>query len=64
MAKLTCTVPIPQTPQELEQAIRYYTTNDLSENELFYRWQAIRDASLEQQMPEPEMVEIAGDDSY
>lgn len=64
MAELTCTVPVPQTPQELEQAIRYYRTNDLSENDLFCHWQAIRDASLEQRLPELDTVEVAGDDSY
>jgi hypothetical protein len=48
----------------LEQAIRYYRMNDLSENDLLCHWQAIRDASLEQRLPEPDTVEVAGDDSY
>jgi hypothetical protein len=64
MVEFECNVPIPSTPQELEQAIRRYKSVDLSGNELFCYWQAIRNAALEQTAPEPDSDRIAGDDSY
>jgi hypothetical protein len=64
MAELTCNVPTPKTPQELEQAIKRYKLSSLSGYELFCQWQAIRDAALEQMTPEAEPHLIAGEDSY
>ena len=48
--------------QELDQAVQEFRTKDLQGEELFYCWQAIRDASLEQFDLEPDS--IPGADSY
>jgi hypothetical protein len=62
---LICTVPIPETQQELEQAIKRYKASDpLNSDELFCQWQAIRQASLAQQLPELESDRVPGEDSY
>lgn len=44
-----------KTPEELAKAIEQYRMNDLSGQELFRQWQAIRIASIEQPAPNPEM---------
>jgi hypothetical protein len=62
--ELICTVPIPQTQQELEQAIKRYKASDSDSYELFCQWQAIRQASLTQQLPELEGDRVPGEDSY
>lgn len=64
MAEITYSVPTPKNPQELEQAIRHYKTSNLTGNELFCHWQSIRDAALEQMLPETETHLIPGEDSY
>jgi hypothetical protein len=64
MRELICTIPVPQTPQDLEQAIQFYKTSDLSGVDLFCQWQAIREASLAQNATTPEVDPIPGDDSY
>jgi hypothetical protein len=64
MAEIVCTIPLPKTPQELDQAIALYKTGEFDDYELFCQWQAIRDASIEQNPPEPEVNAIAGEDSY
>lgn len=64
MTDILRTVPIPKTQQELEQAIRQYKVNDLSGDDLFCQWQAIREASLKQHHPEADPNPVAGDDSY
>lgn len=64
MRELTCNVPIPSNPQELEQAIQQYLSSPLSGTELFCQWQAIRDACLNQETPEPENDKVPGEHSY
>ncbi len=64
MPEAICNVPVPRTPQELEQAVRRYQASDLAGTELFCCWQAIRDASLAQLTPEAENDQVAGEDSY
>jgi hypothetical protein len=56
-------VSIPKTPQELEQAIQRYRSSDLSGNELFNQWQAIRTAALELRTAE-RSDRVPGEDSY
>jgi hypothetical protein len=64
MPEIFCTVSIPKTSQELDQAIRQYQTNDSSGFELFCQWQAIRVAALEQRVLEGEGDRVPGEDSY
>ncbi|MBD2459859.1 hypothetical protein H6G89_02270 [Oscillatoria sp. FACHB-1407] len=64
MADITCTIPTPTTPQELERAIEHYKTSDISGDELFCQWEAIRNAALQLQFPEPEGDRVPGADSY
>ncbi|WP_228035528.1 hypothetical protein [Oculatella sp. LEGE 06141] len=64
MTESVCTVPVPRTQQELEQAVHDYQTTDLSGFELFCYWQAIREASLEQGAASVDRNPILGDDSY
>ncbi|MBD2330076.1 MAG: hypothetical protein B0A82_19865 [Alkalinema sp. CACIAM 70d] len=61
-SKSTATPKTLHTLQELDQAIQEFRTKDLQGEELFYCWQAIRDASLEQFDLEPDS--IPGADSY
>lgn len=60
-------VSIPQTFQELEQAIDRYRNSEWNSEwnqDLFQQWQAIRLAALSQDT-EPQVGDsIAGDDSY
>ena len=48
MSEISYSVPSLKTLEELEQAIQRYRTSDLSNSELLSQWQAIRDASLNQ----------------
>lgn len=64
MSELVCNVPLPHTLQELEQAVQVYKTSDLQGDELLCQWQAIRDASLNQQFSESSSDKVAGEDSY
>lgn len=67
VAKPSEAIQIPQTPQELEQAIQRYKASDLRGSELFGQWEAIRLAALAQathdstdSKPDP----VPGEDSY
>lgn len=64
MPELTHTLSIPQTPQELDRAIQDYRNSNLSGEELFQRWQAIRAAALSQAGAEPTADSVPGEDSY
>lgn len=71
MVELVCNVPMPKTPQELEQAVQNYRVSSLSGNDLFCQWQAIRDASLRSEsqsecglLQQSEAVQVPGEDSY
>lgn len=71
MAELVCNVPVPQTPQEIEQAVQNYRASSLSGNDLFCYWQAIRDASLTYEshldgssLSADQAVQVPGEDSY
>lgn len=64
MQKLTHTVPIPHTPQELEQAVLFYKNHDLSDRELIDLWQAIRDLSVNEATSNPPSDKVPGEDSY
>ncbi|MFE1745850.1 hypothetical protein [Coleofasciculus sp. H7-2] len=65
MPELICTVPVPRTPQELEQAVKQYIASDIRGTELLCQWQAIRDASLDQDLYVPaDSDQVAGEDSY
>jgi hypothetical protein len=64
MVEAVCTIPVPQTVQELELAIRRYKTSDISGTELFCQWQAIRDAALALRSPEVWDDSVAGEESY
>jgi hypothetical protein len=64
MAEITCTVPTPKTFQELERAIQQYKSSDVSGYELFCQWEAIRNAALQLQFPEPQGDRVPGEDSY
>lgn len=64
MAELVCNIPNPRNAQELEQAIRRYKTTDLSGNDLFCLWQAIRDAALALASSEGEGDRVSGESSY
>ena len=64
MIETRCNVPIPQTAQELERAVQRYKSSEVSGNELFCQWQAIRTAALELKGSEPMGDRIPGEDSY
>ncbi|MBW4660001.1 MAG: hypothetical protein KME15_15105 [Drouetiella hepatica Uher 2000/2452] len=64
MVEAVCTIPVPQTVQELELAIRRYKTSDISGAELFCQWQAIRDAALALRAKESWDDSVAGEESY
>ncbi|KAM3091657.1 hypothetical protein ACKFKG_24910 [Phormidesmis sp. 146-35] len=53
MLKLTA-VPVPQTLQELDEAVKQFQASDFSGEELIRHWQAIREASLKEFVPERE----------
>lgn len=71
MAELVCNVPVPKTPQEIEQAVQNYRASSLSGTDLFCQWQAIREASLkyeshldESSLQPEQSVQVPGEDSY
>lgn len=64
MPERICTIPVPQTPQELEQAIQRYRESDLVGFDLFCQWEAIREVSLQQANDEPETDGVAIEHSY
>lgn len=53
-----------RTVQELDEAVRNYISNDWQGEELLQHWQAIRDASLAQLLPDSDPLKILGEDSY
>ncbi len=53
-----------QSMQELDEAVRSYIATDWQGDELLQRWQAIRDASLEQLPLEFDPFKVPGEDSY
>jgi hypothetical protein len=64
MVDLTCTLPLPKTPQELDRAIQNYLNSNLSGVDLFCQWQVIRDAALALGASEQESDRIPGESSY
>ncbi|WP_017718892.1 hypothetical protein [Kamptonema formosum] len=64
MSELTLTVPTLSTLEELEQAIARYKSADLSGAELLRQWQAIRDASVNQDLFKSQTDAVPGQDSY
>lgn len=64
MTKLAYQVVVPQTLQELDEAVQRFQASDFSGQELFCHWQAIRQASLEMFVPEREGDRVPGEHSY
>ncbi|MBW4526977.1 MAG: hypothetical protein KME18_17610 [Phormidium tanganyikae FI6-MK23] len=56
--------PVLQSMQQLDEAVRSYIATDWQGEELLQRWQAIRDASLEQLSAESDPLKVPGEDSY
>lgn len=57
-------VQVPQTLQELDEAVRRYHATDFKGDELYQQWQAIREASLETLPIDTELSPVPGADSY
>ncbi len=57
-------VLVPQTLQELDEAVRLYHASDLQGDDLYWQWHAIREASLGQMTIDPDKHRIPGEDSY
>ncbi len=55
-------IALPTTTQELDEAIRIFKTNDWNDDELFQRWEAIRQATLN--LSGIESDPVSGSDSY
>lgn len=64
MSDFACNIPVPSTPQELEEAIRHYRLSDLQGSDLFSLWQAIRNVSLALEPIECEHDRVAVEHSY
>lgn len=69
MADFVCQIPVPQTQQELDQAVQTYLNANLSGLDLFCHWQAIREAAIAQSgspnlAVAAEAAKIDGEDSY
>lgn len=64
MPEPTRAIPVLNTWQELQLAVERYRTNDLSGTELLSLWQAIRDASLNQNFSQPQGDGVGGEESY
>jgi hypothetical protein len=64
MPELMINVPVLKTTEELERAIKQYQASDLTVPELLCQWQAIRDASLNQDFSEPENDGVSDEESY
>ena len=58
------TVPVLKTPEEVELAIARYKSSDLNDMDLIYLWEAIRDASLNQNDDNADTDNVPGQDSY
>lgn len=64
MPNSACNVSIPKTTKELDQAVQYYKSADLSGPELFCQWEAIRMASLMQTGPDMPNDQVSDEESY
>lgn len=64
MLEFSCKIPVPQSAQELEQAISRYRTSDLQGADLFCQWEAIRNASLVLTGSDIPNDEISDEESY
>ena len=64
MSEVICNIPVPQTSQQLDQAIQHYRETDLQGEELYCEFQAICEASLKQEVSEPDSDKVSGEDSY
>lgn len=64
MSELTYTVPTLSSAEELEKAIQRYKASDISGAELLSQWEAIRDASLNQNFADNDNDKVPGQDSY
>lgn len=58
------TVPVLKTPEEVERAIARYKSSDLNDMDLINLWEAIRDASLNQNDDNADTDKVPGEDSY
>lgn len=58
------TVPVLKTPEEVELAIARYKSSDLNDMNLIGLWEAIRDASLNQNHDSANSDNVPGEDSY
>lgn len=58
------TVPVLKTPEEVERAIARYKSSDLNNMDLINLWEAIRDASLNQNHDSADTDNVPGQDSY
>lgn len=56
-------IPVPKTPQELEQAIQRYRASEWTGQKLFALWEAIRTAALAQSSSDGG-DRVPGEDSY
>lgn len=65
MSELSSSVSIANSPQEIEQAVKFYRNSDVSGGELLRLWEAIRDASLNQTFSSDEQTDqVDGEQSY
>ncbi len=64
MSEASCTIPVPKTSQELEQAVLRYRSIEPNDPALLAMWEAIRDASLNQAVAEVENDKVPGEESY
>jgi hypothetical protein len=62
MIDLRDPIALPTTSQELDEAVRTFKSNDWSDEELFQRWEAIRQATLN--LCGAESDNVSGGDSY
>lgn len=63
MSELTYTIPTLSNAEELEKAIQRYKASDISGAELLSQWQAIRDASLNQNFVDNDSDQVTSYDS-
>lgn len=64
MQELLTQVPVLKTPEEVEDAIARYKSSDLNDMDLINLWEAIRDASLNQNDDNADTDKVPGEDSY
>lgn len=64
MLEPTGALPFLNTWEDLQLAVERYRTSDLSGTELLSLWQAIRDASLNQNFSQPQGDGVGGEESY